>query len=375
MVDLIRAALGAEEVKSNRQRMRLSDLALGQDERRVALQERQLTSAVEMQQQQVARETAAALLSATRRAPAEQRVGLYRQALQAPDFRSAMTPKMFEALNSAAADPENFSDQRLDFALGRFGVDPASLAPKLTGITEAAGGGFLGVDPAAGRVVPLDAPPGLRTAAAAERDVQARRQTAADARAERADQRADAAAKAETFGSTPVVVDGVSGLVGNRGTFKPVPGLERTASEKPTGEMRQARGYLSRMFSAEEILTGLEKSGFDPVSTGQVLLGLTNVTASTESQQYKQAQEDWVRAKLRKESGAVIGEDEMAREIAVYFPKYGDSAEVIAQRKQSRLEAQKQLGFMAGTEALPGGNRTESNADNVIDWNELQGND
>jgi hypothetical protein len=41
---------------------------------------------------------------------------------------------------------------------------------------------------------------------------------------------------------------------------------------------------------------------------------------SPEQQKYKQAADNWIRANLRKESGAVIGADEMAAEYATYFP-------------------------------------------------------
>ena len=57
---------------------------------------------------------------------------------------------------------------------------------------------------------------------------------------------------------------------------------------------------------------------------------------SEESQQYRAAQEDWVRSILRKESGAVIGADEMADEIKTFFPQPGDSAKVIRQKANAR---------------------------------------
>lgn len=68
-----------------------------------------------------------------------------------------------------------------------------------------------------------------------------------------------------------------------------------------------------------------------------------NKIESNLRQQYRQAQMDWVRAKLRKESGAVIGADEMADEIATYFPQLGDGDAVIAQKAQSRKVAEQAM--------------------------------
>lgn len=108
---------------------------------------------------------------------------------------------------------------------------------------------------------------------------------------------------------------------------------------KETGEASKTAGYANRMTKAETIMQGLEGKGFNPASPVEAARGLTNMTASPEYQQYRQAQEDWVRAKLRRESGAVIGEQEMADEIKTYFPRVGDSPEVIQQKAQARKTA------------------------------------
>jgi hypothetical protein len=60
---------------------------------------------------------------------------------------------------------------------------------------------------------------------------------------------------------------------------------------------------------------------------------------SAETQKFDQAAQDWIRAKLRKESGAAIGKDEMAQEYATYFPQVGDSAEKLAQKAEARRVA------------------------------------
>jgi hypothetical protein len=55
-----------------------------------------------------------------------------------------------------------------------------------------------------------------------------------------------------------------------------------------------------------------------------------------QTQQYDQAAQDWIRAKLRKESGAAIGVDEARQEYATYFPMVGDTPEKIAQKAEAR---------------------------------------
>lgn len=127
---------------------------------------------------------------------------------------------------------------------------------------------------------------------------------------------------------------------------------------KPTEGTMAASGYLQRMSKAEEIFTALE-------AEGTVSLGLTDTPViGTRAEPYKltvpeqklmQAQRDWVRAKLRKESGAVIGEDEMAEEIRTYFPQPGEGPEIVAQKKASRKAAEEQLRLMSGGAAADPG--------------------
>lgn len=65
-----------------------------------------------------------------------------------------------------------------------------------------------------------------------------------------------------------------------------------------------------------------------------------NWATTTNRQRYKQAQENWVTANLRKESGAVIGEEEMEQEIRKWFPKTGDDDETVRQKAIARRTAE-----------------------------------
>ena len=75
---------------------------------------------------------------------------------------------------------------------------------------------------------------------------------------------------------------------------------------------------------------------------------LKRKSSTAEQQKFEQAQRDWVRSKLRKESGAVIGEQEMKDEIRTYFPQPGDTPEVIAQKEQARQVAIQAMRDAAG---------------------------
>jgi hypothetical protein len=74
---------------------------------------------------------------------------------------------------------------------------------------------------------------------------------------------------------------------------------------------------------------------------------------SPATQQYDQAAQDWIRAKLRKESGAAIGADEMKQEYATYFPMVGDTPEKIAQKAEARRVVTLGMGKSAGKAYQP----------------------
>lgn len=79
---------------------------------------------------------------------------------------------------------------------------------------------------------------------------------------------------------------------------------------------------------------------FRAIPSAGVTTGFANLIEGPGRQQYRQAQENWVTANLRAESGAVIGEAEMEREIAKYFPQANDKPQTIAQKAQARKAAE-----------------------------------
>ena len=120
---------------------------------------------------------------------------------------------------------------------------------------------------------------------------------------------------------------------------------------KTTEGEKSAAGYLSRMRAAEEILDGLSADEPAVRSIASLLVGgsdFEGLALSDRQQKILQAQRDWVRAKLRKESGAVIGPEEMKEEVRTYFPLPGEGPEVVEQKRKSRLQAERQFEIMGG---------------------------
>ena len=127
--------------------------------------------------------------------------------------------------------------------------------------------------------------------------------------------------------------------------------------ESPSGEESNAAGFLLRMQDATKLLDTYEGKGKPSVVTSSVsgvpfVGGVLERGAQTpEQQQYKNAALAWIRAKLRKESGAAIGADEAAQEYQNYFPVVGDTKEVIEQKRSLRNSAMDEMRIAAGKAA------------------------
>lgn len=142
--------------------------------------------------------------------------------------------------------------------------------------------------------------------------------------------------------------------------------LAEKEAKPPTEEQSKARTFYKRMEGATKVFNkpALDQQGKpiigadgNPLTIEQVagkpevgaeVLGALPLVGkvakrSVESpnrQLYRQAQENWVTANLRKESGAVIGAEEMQNEIVKYFPQIGEGPEVIAQKAEARKIAE-----------------------------------
>ena len=141
---------------------------------------------------------------------------------------------------------------------------------------------------------------------------------------------------------------------------------------------RNAAGYLMRMTEASKLLDEFEGRGaatYKTQAAGAVPLvggAIRRAVMTPEQQQYRQAQEDWVRAKLRKESGASIATDEMDREIETYFPMPGEGKEVIAQKRKARATANAAMRQSSGRATTPEAANSTGGSDGGIDFGSLK---
>lgn len=142
------------------------------------------------------------------------------------------------------------------------------------------------------------------------------------------------------------------------------PGVVPGTAPRPTVEQGNASGFYARMVNSNKIIDELESKGYSPGVKDFVTSGgkWTSALTSEEGQMYRQAQENWVRANLRKESGAAIPEGEMEAEIKNYFPMPGDKPATIKQKAQNRNVVTDAMRMAAG----PGAKTVDSKySDNV----------
>lgn len=141
---------------------------------------------------------------------------------------------------------------------------------------------------------------------------------------------------------------------GEKITARPVFGTDGNplaAAPKPLTESQgKATTFAARMTDAESIIRSMESKGVSGSDFGTIAAGgpLTNWMATSSGQQYRQAQENWVTANLRQESGAAIGKDEMDKDVRKFFPVPGDSQEVKNQKTRSRSIATQGMVQQAG---------------------------
>lgn len=137
----------------------------------------------------------------------------------------------------------------------------------------------------------------------------------------------------------------------------PIDGAQATPNNpfaqpgKMNDEQGKAALYTSRMMKSEQVLRSIDAEvATNPVDKfrGAVSDRIGYNIRSPEYQKFDQARRDFVNATLRRESGAVISEQEFANANQQYFPQPGDTKELIAQKRQNRMEAIRGIGAGAG---------------------------
>jgi hypothetical protein len=120
-------------------------------------------------------------------------------------------------------------------------------------------------------------------------------------------------------------------------------GIEKQKVEKekqPVATQFQAGLYARRTEQAQDIFDQLEKAGFDRSKIGTGLETIFPQALKSQAlQSQDQAERNFVNALLRRESGAAISKSEFDSAEKQYFPRTGDSPEVLAAKKANRLQA------------------------------------
>jgi hypothetical protein len=127
-----------------------------------------------------------------------------------------------------------------------------------------------------------------------------------------------------------------------------------TGARPSLGAERSTLGYFNRMLEAERNARRVEdKLGGGDLAAQQYAPGwLENWLQSDEGQQYTQAQRMFTEARLRKESGAAIPQNEFDTDRKTNFRIAGDTPELVKQKRAARITTMRGLGNAAGR-ALP----------------------
>lgn len=116
---------------------------------------------------------------------------------------------------------------------------------------------------------------------------------------------------------------------------------EKAKNEKtPTQSQFAAANYGTRAKQAEDVFGQLAANGYDATSTGNALSrGLPGIFEGFKGEDVKlqeQAERNFVNAIMRRESGAAISKDEFSSAEKQYFPRVGDTPNVLTQKEQNR---------------------------------------
>jgi hypothetical protein len=138
-----------------------------------------------------------------------------------------------------------------------------------------------------------------------------------------------------------------------------------TTIKPPSDAQILAGGFADRMTAAQSLTSALESQApvgvMESIYSAIPLIGskIPQVLPKTlgglgpERRQYLQAANNWIRANLRKESGAAIGADEWTEEYVNYFPQPGDDEETIKQKAMFREITTQNMARAAGREYTP----------------------
>ncbi len=116
---------------------------------------------------------------------------------------------------------------------------------------------------------------------------------------------------------------------------------KKAAGAGTEGE-RKASAFLSRALGSNRSYedTGLGPRNIVTQNLSDSFPNLSNTVINSDNRQVADsAQDEFIAASLRQDSGAAIPPDEMERQRRIYFPMPGDAPAVIEQKRQARLRA------------------------------------
>lgn len=134
---------------------------------------------------------------------------------------------------------------------------------------------------------------------------------------------------------------------------KELKAMETEKEKVPTPQQRLAAGFAARVKQSEDVFSGLQskgKSGAGFLERAERML--PSAFQGETSKSRDQAERNFVNAILRRESGAAISAQEFANAESQYFPRAGDTPDVLEQKRQNRQIALAGLQAEAGQRAL-----------------------
>lgn len=151
-----------------------------------------------------------------------------------------------------------------------------------------------------------------------------------------------------------------------------------TPQKAPTEYQNKANLFANRLLDSEttiaanqEYVVGSNPAFYSAASTIEDT-AIGNALIPDEVRQQRQAERNFINAVLRRESGAVISPTEFAEAAKQYFPRPGDDATTLAQKKQNRSAVQQALTQEAGS-AFTRYGETERKSINGVEYEKVDG--
>ncbi|HVZ60671.1 MAG TPA: hypothetical protein VG892_07790 [Terriglobales bacterium] len=144
------------------------------------------------------------------------------------------------------------------------------------------------------------------------------------------------------------------GVVAHGKPSQRMPAIKGFAPPNPSQPEAASAGFANRLAESSKIIDQTQTAGTslqNRLKSEVPVVG--NYLVGPEYQKLDQAERNFVNAQLRRESGAVISEEEFANARRQYFPQPGDSPQVLAQKKAARDMAVRNMQLSAGNVLLP----------------------